>query len=272
MYLKKYKISASIVLYNDNFDVLRKALESFLGSTVEVQIFLIDNSNTDRLKAIAVEFNAIYIHSPLNKGYGYANNLAIFHTQNLSDYHIVSNADIFFNSELISSLLNLALNNCKLGLVMPKILYPNGAIQNLVKTLPTPITFIKKRIFNNSDAGLIPFTEEILINVPYLSGCFMFFNTNVLKQIGGFDDKFFMHFEDVDITRRVLDHDFETMYYPGVSIFHDHIVKNSSNIKMMLIYIKSAFYYFNKWGLIFDKKRNNYNKNISVFGSKKYIS
>lgn len=269
MYLKKYKISASIVLYNDNVDVLRKALKSFRDSTVDVQIFLIDNSYTDSLKVIAVEFNAIYIHSPLNRGYGYANNLAIFHAQNLSDYHIVCNSDIYFNSGLISDLLNLALNNGKLGLVMPKILFPNGTIQNLVKLLPTPITFIKKRIFKKIDAGLIPSTEVSLINVPYLSGCFMFFNSSVLKKIGGFDDNFFLHFEDVDITRRVLDHDFETMYYPGVSVFHDHIFKNSSNIKMMFVYIKSAYYYFYKWGIVFDKKRNIYNKNIIVVSTKK---
>jgi GT2 family glycosyltransferase len=264
MYINKYKISASIVLYNDKFEVLRKVLTSFKNSNVEVQVFLIDNSYTNKLKVIALEFNTIYIHAPINRGYGYANNLAIFHKKNFSNFHIVCNSDIYFNTDLINSLLSIALSNSKIGLIMPKILYPDGSNQNLVKTLPTPFTFVKKRILKQSDIGLITNTEDVLLNVPYLSGCFMFFNTDVLRRIGGFDEKFFLHFEDVDITRRVLDHNFDTLYFPKITVFHDHIIKKSTNFKMMKIYITSALYYFFKWGFIFDNKRKIYNNNIRV--------
>ena len=264
MLLEKYRVSVSIVLYNDTYQVLKKILNSFLDSTIEVKIFLIDNSKNDNLKIISNEFLVTYIHSPSNKGYGYANNLAIFNSENQSDYHIVCNSDIYFNSELINSLLRLAINNKKIGLIMPKILYPNGSTQNLIKTLPTPFTFIRKRVFNDSNSGLINMPDKVLLNVPYLSGCFMFFKTSVLKNIGGFDDKYFLHFEDVDITRRVLDYDFLTLYYPKLHIYHDHIYKRSTNLQMMLVYLKSAFRYFCKWGFISDNQRRIYNKNIIV--------
>ena len=57
-------------------------------------------------------------------------------------------------------------------------------------------------------------------DVPFVSGAFMFCRTHVLKEIGGFDERFFLYFEDADLSRRVQNHGYRTVYFPDVSVIH----------------------------------------------------
>ena len=86
-----------------------------------------------------------------------------------------------------------------------------------------------------------------IMNIPYLSGCFMFFRISVLQQIGLFDERFFMYPEDIDITRRIHEK-YKTIFYPDVSIIHAHAAASRSNAKMLKIHIINIIKYFNKWG------------------------
>ena len=84
------------------------------------------------------------------------------------------------------------------------------------------------------------------MNVPYLSGCFMFL-TSVLKKIGLFDENIFMYLEDTDINRRIHSK-YKTTFYPKLEITHEYNKELYKNKKLLIFYIKSAIYYFNKWG------------------------
>ena len=111
---------------------------------------------------------------------------------------------------------------------MPKILYPNGDLQYLCKLLPTPIDLIFRRFFPHfyKKAGLLSRYElrdsgyDHTMMVPSLSGCFMLLRSGVLRRVGGFDEKFFMYLEDVDLCRRI-GKIAETVYYPDVTVFHE---------------------------------------------------
>jgi GT2 family glycosyltransferase len=100
------------------------------------------------------------------------------------------------------------------------------------------------------------------MEVPVLSGCFMVFRTEALKKINGFDEKFFMHMEDLDITRRCYDAGFKTVFYPNQIVYHDHLFKSFLTFANLKMYFTSAFYYYNKWGWFFDRKRKLINKRI----------
>jgi GT2 family glycosyltransferase len=90
------------------------------------------------------------------------------------------------------------------------------------------------------------YNQEIY-NIPYFSGCFMFFRMNIFKEIGYFDERIFMYIEDADITRRVLSK-YKTVYYPDAEVYH-HFEKGShKKIKLMFYSIHGAIIYFNKWG------------------------
>jgi GT2 family glycosyltransferase len=82
---------------------------------------------------------------------------------------------------------------------------------------------------------------------------------DAIKIVGGFDDKYFMYFEDWDLSRRVGEK-FKTMYYPLVSVYHGYDSGANKSVRLLIIYIKSAIYYFNKWGWFFDKDRTRVNK------------
>jgi hypothetical protein len=91
------------------------------------------------------------------------------------------------------------------------------------------------------------------MDVPYLSGCFMFFRNAALEKSGLFDERFFMYFEDTDLTRRMHRH-YRTVYYPHTYICHEYRKDSYKSLRLLGIHILSAVKYFFKWGVI-DRER-----------------
>jgi len=96
------------------------------------------------------------------------------------------------------------------------------------------------------------------MQVPSLSGCFMLLRTEVLKVVGGFDERFFMYCEDFDLCRRIGQVS-KTIYYPDVSVIHNYEKGSYKNSKLLRYHIQSSVKYFNKWGWFFDKERRRIN-------------
>ena len=97
------------------------------------------------------------------------------------------------------------------------------------------------------------------MNVPYLSGCFMLFRNSALREVGLFDERFFMYPEDIDITRRV-NTKFRTVFFPGALIVHDHARESYKSWRGMWIHVSNMARYFNKWGWIRDSERSRVNR------------
>ena len=85
--------------------------------------------------------------------------------------------------------------------------------------------------------------------IPYATGAFMFFRGSILKRLGGFDENIFMYLEDADITRR-LNKISKCVFYPYDKVVHLWAKGSHKSLKLTLINIKSAVYYFNKWGWV----------------------
>src|ERR1700679_577039 len=94
---KNYHISGSIVLYNNDYTMLKKAIDSFLTTSVDASLYLIDNSPTDDLRNICTDIRSKYIFNPLNPGFGTGHNIAIKKVTQKSRYHVIINPDIYFN-------------------------------------------------------------------------------------------------------------------------------------------------------------------------------
>jgi len=262
-------ITASIVTYHNSKSDIERVLNSAIESCID-KIYIIDHSNTDLFKDFKQKSSKIiYIHNA-NKGYGAGNNIAIqlaIENDN-ANYHIVLNPDIYFEKEVIAELLEYMDSNVDVGLVMPKVFYPNGELQYLCKLIPTPLDILFRMLlppakFKERDNRFkLQFSNyNKFMNVPYLSGCFMFFRIKSLKSVGIFDERFFMHFEDLDLSRRINEK-FRTMFYPSVNIVHAHAASHRKSFKMLKISIVSAIKYFNKWGWVIDKKRTLINKKL----------
>ena len=230
-----------------------------------------DNSPSDELKNIVAMYpnNEIhYIFNNANMGYGKAHNIAIKKSieQNLP-YHIILNPDIIIEKGALEKLTDYMEQHLEVGNIMPKIIYPNGELQYLRKLLPSPIDLIFRRFIPvkkwkdaiNKRYELHSFGYDKIMNVPNLSGCFMFLRTEVLKQVGLFDENIFMYLEDIDLNRRIYSK-YQTIYYPEATVIHEHQKESYKSKKLLKAHIKSAIYYFNKYGWFFDKERTYINK------------
>ena len=267
------KLSASIVLYNTKTEDLKRVINSYFSYKGEKQLFLIDNSPTDRLKEIHKVYpnNYIYyIFNNENMGYGKAHNIAIKKSieQNLP-YHIILNPDIIIEKDVLEKLANYMELHPEVGNIMPKIIYPDGELQYLCKLLPSPIDLIFRRFIPikkwkdaiNRKYELHSFEYDKIMNIPNLSGCFMFLRTEALKKVGLFDENIFMYLEDIDLNRRIFSK-YKTIYYPDATVIHEHQKESYKNKKLLKVHIQSAIYYFNKYGWFFDKERTNINRNV----------
>jgi len=263
-----YDIVCSLVIYKNDRNQLLDAINSFLNTDLNVRLVLIDNSPTDELKDLISDSRAEYTHNPSNPGYGSTHNIAIRKYSDKTKYHLILNPDIYYTRGVLEDIICFMDADEKIGLVMPKVLYPDGQIQYLAKLIPSPFVFFARRFlpFANlkgkiSDKFELRFSRyNTIMEVPYLSGCFMVFRTDVLAFINGFDENIFMHLEDLDITRRCNDAGFKSLFYPNQIVYHDHLFKSFMTFANLKMYFSSSYYYFNKWGWIFDKKRVLVNK------------
>ena len=204
-----------------------------------------------------------------NLGYGSAHNIAIRAAMSAgSDYHIVLNPDLRFAPEIIDTLAAYADVHPDVVYMLPRVLYPDGSLQYLCKLLPKPADLIFRRFLPKSAAFVKEENERYelrmsgydhIFNPPCLSGCFMFMRTDTLREHDLlFDERFFMYCEDFDLMRR-LHRVGKTVFFPEVQIIHDHAQSSYKSLKMLMIHIRSAIKYFNKYGWIRDAERDRMN-------------
>lgn len=260
-------ITISIVLYKNDYSTIKKAIDSFLAIEIDFKLYLIDNSPTNELQSLKNDSRIEYYHNPSNPGFGSAHNIAINDAiKNDAKYHFVVNPDIYFEGDVISEMVQFMASDKTIGMMMPKILNTDGTAQFLPKLLPTPLSILKRKLkipktyYNKfiTRYELRDIPADMIYNAPVLSGCFTLFSTEALQKIGLYDDSFFMYFEDWDLSRR-MHQKYKTMYYPKVSITHEYESGANKNKKLFIIFIKSAFKFFNKWGWILDRERNKIN-------------
>ncbi|MCV9931271.1 glycosyltransferase family 2 protein [Flavobacterium sp. LS1R47] len=268
-------ITASIVLYNNDKFELGKTISSILDTEQKVMLYLIDNSELDDLKIFKDFDNRIkYIHNPSNPGFGAAHNIAIKSAiETNGEYHFIVNPDIYFDGDIISVMISYMKSDKTIGMMMPQILNLDGSVQNLPKLLPTPLSILWRKVkkpnkayqkfINQYELREIP--KKTIYNAPILSGCFTLLNLNAIEKVGGYDGKFFMYFEDWDLSRRVHQY-YKTIYFPLVSVYHGYESGANKNRRLFKIFINSAIIYFNKWGWFFDLERSKINnKALSQF-------
>lgn len=270
--MKPYQITASIVVYENDFNRLQKTIYSFVNtSTLNVKLYIIDNSPTDLLRDLILKLRderIIYLfNNGKNIGYGGAHNKAMIESLEISDYHVILNPDLYFKDNVLETLFQSMENDNSIGLITPKILYPDESIQSCCKLIPTPLNlfarrFLKiKNILDNLDREyeLIDSGYNRVMEIPIISGCFMFFRTKTLKEIGLFDERFFMYLEDVDLCRRVHKTKYKVIFNPNATIYHDYEKGSYKNFRLLIYHVLSSIKYFNKWGWIFDEERKQIN-------------
>ncbi len=265
----KFDLTVSIVAYKNDVHGLKSAIESSLNTRLNIKLYLIDNSPQDQLRKLCHHPNCEYTFNNENLGFGKAHNIALRKALSVSKYHLVLNPDIYFDKGILENLFEYMEKHPDVGQIMPKILYPTGDVQHLCKLLPSPVDLFLRRFFpwfpgaqkRNKRYELINSGYNKIMNIPYLSGCFMFLRNSVFHEISFFDERIFMYIEDADLTRRIHQR-YKTLFYPELHVYHHYHKGSYKNLRLMLYNIHGAFVYFNKWGWFLDDERKKINTRV----------
>jgi hypothetical protein len=256
-------LSIGIVTYNSKKSI-RQALESIIKnipSNYEFSVVVIDNSSNDSSSSIIEEYNQkhsffTYIQNVSNRGFAKAHNQAISTLK--SRFHIICNPDISLATDIFTPLIEFMETHPRIGICCPKFLNSDNTLQPLNRRLPTVLDlglrrlvpdslkhFFKKRL-ESYDMRDVGYTHSC--DVPFVSGAFMFCRTEVLKAVEGFDERYFLYFEDADLSRKVQEHGYRTVYFPNVSVTHAWERLAHKTWLGTWLFMKSAYKYFLKWG------------------------
>lgn len=236
------KISASIVVYNENSKILQKAIESFLALPFQKELIIVDNSPSSKLQSLCESYeHTHYIFSGQNLGFGAGHNLAFKSLTVNSKIHIIVNPDTYFEVEEIKSFLLWFEDALDVSLATPLVCNVDGSIQQIVREIPTPLGLLKRKLkIDRAERDIKP---NRVTEIPFAHGCFMVFKTSVFQKLGGFDEKFFLYMEDVDIFVRAK-HYGKTVINANYRIFHEHRKASSKSFKLFFFHFVSAVKFF----------------------------
>ncbi|MEX0684967.1 MAG: glycosyltransferase [Balneolales bacterium] len=255
-------ISIIIVNYNVK-EYLANLLQSINKAKreLDLEIIVIDNASSDgSIEYLKPRYpNVHFIENEYNAGFGKANNQGIKIVK--GKYTLLINPDTLISEDTLTVMFNHMEVHSQTGAAGCKMLNPDGSFApESRRSIPTPFTslwkvlglnkiFSSSRTFNNYYLGWMD--ENEAGQVPVLSGAFMFFRTRLLKELTGFDERFFMYGEDIDLCYRVGKTGYVIDYVPVTSIIH---YKGESTKKENLDYVIT----FNKAMYLFFEKHYSY--------------
>jgi GT2 family glycosyltransferase len=264
-----YDVVGSIVLYQTEPGEIEQAVKQFLSIPLRTHLCVIDNSPGCSWLPCYDDARVTYFFANANLGYGRAHNLALRAAAGRSRYNLVMNTDIVYSPAVVTRLVTFMEANPATGLTAPKIRYPDGSLQYVCRLLPTPANLFLRRFLPRSawtdraDRAyeLRWWDHETIANIPYFQGSFMMLRTDLCNEVGGFDERFFLYGEDIDLTRRIHRRA-ATLYIPDVSIVHQYRRYSNRSLRGTWYGIQNNCRYFNKWGWFFDRDRRIINGQV----------
>jgi len=226
-------VTAILVNYNagNELAVALRSIQSD-GAQVEWEAVVVDNASSDNSAAIVETFpRATLIRNPANVGFGRAVNQAA--AVATAPRLLLVNPDCRLVSGAISTLRSVLDAEPSCAVVGPRIFDPDGTVQGSARGDPDMLT----GLFGRTGAlrVLLPFlsvarrnvvvedavrTGASSVVVDWLSGACMLIRRDAFTAAGGFDERFFLYWEDADLCRRLRNRGFQVRYVPGASAVH----------------------------------------------------
>ncbi|MDJ0702266.1 MAG: glycosyltransferase family 2 protein [Leptolyngbyaceae cyanobacterium MO_188.B28] len=247
------RVSIILVNYNGSNVVLNclKSLRQYLVS-VPYEIIVVDNCSTDKsADLIEQTFTDIkLIRLDKNLGFGAGNNLGVKNAS--GDILFLLNTDTLFKDDILPRLLSLLESDQHIGIVGPRLLNADGSFQlstaEEIGIMGEFRTLKQVRKYRNSKERTelaIAFGQTQTVDI--VVGAALLIRKVTFEKVGGFDENFFMYFEESDLCQRVRDLGLKVVYTPEVSLVHigGYSVGKEPN-RMALEYRRSQLYYYQK--------------------------
>lgn len=255
-----------LILNYKNARAAVQCVEELQHQTVidDMEILVIDNhSNDDSIGILRNQLskfrNTRIIETPHNHGFGYGYNTGARYA--VGEYLLFNNPDKRLPADGIEKLIARMRKDPSVGIIAPRLLHPDGSQRLSLRRFPRVIDIVARRSFVKSVYPQSPKRYLMLDADPntekevdwVAGGCFLMQKT-LFQATNGFDERFFLFFEDTDLCRRVRLKGKSVLYFPSVTgkdkrnrlsgeSFFDLLFKKTGRIHVM-----SALRYFWKWG------------------------
>ena len=235
-------ISFIIVSYNTK-DRLKKCLTILKTELSKIQvdheIIVVDNASSDETTEMLTAMGQIYIVNNTNLGFATACNQAA--KQARGDILLFLNSDVEFNSELVFYLDKIFKTKEEIAIISPRLM---SSDHKLEKTGYGRFPNLKRLLARNLSINYSG--SEDNLEVDWVSGAVLSIRTSVFKKLSGFDEKFFMYFEDVDLCYRARLLGYKTVLLNNVTFIHDRGASLYNNQLRKKYYYQSQLHYFYK--------------------------
>jgi hypothetical protein len=270
----KAGLGISVVVYQPDEPSLLETLRSLVeaarrareaGLLAAAQLFLIDNGSPDPAaldRAVAwlaqprngIGLSVIRGHG--NVGYGQGHNLGLHQTRD--EYHLILNPDVQLDPDALVEGLGFLEREPSVALVAPDVRGADGQRQFLCREYPDLFTLLLRGFAPGVVRGWFAarlaryemrdrLGSEVVRDVPIASGCFMLARTAMLNAIGGFSEKYFLYFEDYDLSVR-LRRLASIAYVPRVRIVHLGGGAARKGVLHVRLFLESAWRFFRTHG------------------------
>lgn len=229
-----------IIISHNHGEYLKKCLSFLIKNTksLKTEIFLIINNSFDK-KSIKEGKRYSKIKLIINKKpKGLSANLNQGIKQSKGDYILILNPDTIIIDKAIEKLINFMKKNPKVGITGPKLIFPNGKLQLSTRRFPNWKIFLLRRtplriFFNNSKIIKHHLGADLNHSkaqpVDWLLGACLMIRRKVIKDIGCFDEKYYLYCEDIDYCFRAWKKGWEVWYVPDSVIIHHHLAISDKN-------------------------------------------
>lgn len=271
-----FDLIVSIVIYSPALPLLQQTLDSLSGSALKIQVAIFDNSKNPLTPSdLRCNHPLDYVFNNKNIGYGCGHNQNMRRWAKEGKYFLVLNPDVFFESSLLETLLKRMEEDPHIGVCVPKICHPTGDIQLIHRRLPRPQDYLMSFLNNKLNTELFKtstyrkylledFDTSQSFICPIISGCFMFFRQEAILCVNGFDERYFLYLEDTDLSRRVSEK-YQAVVFSDLTAYHYWSRGAYKNFKLFMMFVSNLIRYFNKWGWVFDAKRDELNSVVRPY-------
>lgn len=251
------KLSVIIISYN-SAHFLQTCLQPLIESLHQIpsEIFVVDNNSKDN-SVILVRTLFLNVHllaNTKNLGFGAACNQALREAK--GEYILILNPDVCVHPTTLSTMLSYLQNHQKIGILVPQLRFTDGSLQYSCRRYPVFLAHFIQRFFPNSQVVrsylMLDKDHSVIQEIDWAIGAFLLVRREVFQQIGLFDERYFLYFEDTDLCRRTKNAGRSIVYYPkavATHYFHQSSYKILS--KPFFHHLRSMFIYYKTYGFKF---------------------
>jgi GT2 family glycosyltransferase len=233
-------VTVSVVSHGQNGLVNQLLADIDLECRTPLELVLTENAPDTQALRQSASFPTTHISNERAKGFGANHNAAFRHCR--TPFFCVLNPDVRLNSDPFPELTRI-LADSRVGAVGPLIRNRQGVIEDSARLFPTPAALLKKLLSREAEGPDYP-VDRGPLSVDWIAGMCLVFRSETYTRLAGFDERYFLYYEDVDLCRRLRHRGLAVIYDPSALVIHDARRASRRNPRLALHHARSMARYF----------------------------